>query len=75
MSARAGAMRGSRARLAAPAGGADRRSLKELERQALFEFLGNKISASDQERLRAWIAHDLQHWRHDREAAPRPPSP
>ncbi len=42
---------------------------------ALFEFLGNKISVSDQERLRVWIESDLQHWRHDRKAAPRPPSP
>jgi hypothetical protein len=39
---------------------------------AVLEAL--QARTADQERLRAWVEIDLQKWRHDPEAVPRPPA-
>ena len=40
--------------------------------QAILEALRGKTA--DEERLRAWVAIDLQAWRHDRDAVSNPPA-
>jgi hypothetical protein len=41
--------------------------------QACLEALHERIKISDELTLRRWLEAELQTWRHDRNANPRPP--